>query len=664
MKINSLLVFLFLLAQAVTPLASVQTRFSQPGQVTNIQPPVLKWVHGGCDGIYCETSWYSSPAAADLYKDGHVEVIGGAYSLYILNGTDGSTIKKIDTSNDRIWPGVVVADLQPDGELEIVTARSGGILTVYDHHGNTLWTKTISPGNELRSMAVSDLDGDGSLEIITASTASSSQWYVFEPNGALRPSVWPQLNPKTDSNGYAAGCYNENIAAGDLNGDGRGEIIGPNDTHYIDAFNDDGSQLRASDIFGKRPDGTNKYWSQVGVHVDQAVDLRGYANCGVEHRPNFADSAPIIVDLDGDGTLEAVVVGNVYNCGTDPYTDLYQIPFIFTADRTRWKAGGFDWTVIPKPDSKAAPKIEDWTKIETVAPNPVAADLDGDGNKEILYASYDGRVHAYWLDKTEHGNWPYSVYQPNEGFIRFASEPAVADLDGDGKAEVIFASWTQKGSGHTGKLYILDYLGNPLQVVDLPLGEGTDWNGALAAPTLTDIDSDHELEVVLNTANSGLVAYDLPGTRTDGILWGTGRGSYLRSGALTPSSLTGSQTWVRPVLPVSSDTLTYTISVLNSGVLLPGVTLTDTLSTGQTILSGIYASSGEVSSNGSSIYWKGRVTTVPVTITFNAIVDPVIIGAKALTSTLLINNGHGSLTQRHTGVMVNGFQFYLPVIAR
>jgi uncharacterized repeat protein (TIGR01451 family) len=664
MKINSFLAFLFLFTQAVVPVAPMQTRLNQPGRATTIQAPILKWEHGGCNGIYCETGWYSSPAVADLDKDGSIEVIGGAYSLFILNGVDGSTINKIDSTNNRIWPGVVVADLQPDGELEIVTAKSGGFLTVYDHHGNILWTKTVPPGNELRSLAVADLDGDGSLEIITASTASSSQWYVFEPDGTVRPSAWPQLNSKTDPDGYAAGCYNENIAAGDLNGDGRGEIIGPNDTHYIDAFLDDGSQLRASDIFGKRPDGTNKYWSQVGVQVDQEADLRGYAYCGLEHRPNFADSAPIIVDLNGDGILETVVVGNVYNCGTDPYTDLYQMPFIFTADRTRWKAGGFDWTVIPTPDSGAAPKSEDWNKIEMDEPNPVAADLDGDGNKEILYASYDGRMHAYWLDKTEHGNWPYSVSRPSEGFIRFASEPAVADLDGDGKGEVIFASWAQKGSQHTGKLYILDYLGNPLQIVDLPPVGEADWNGALAAPTLADIDGDHELEVVLNTANSGLVAYDLPGSRTDGILWGTGRGSYLRSGALTPSSLSGSRTWVRPILPVPGDTLTYTISLRNPGVLLPGVTLTDTLSTGQAIQGTIDASSGEVSSSGSSIYWKGRVTTVPITITFNTLVDPLITGAKPLTSNLLINNGHGTLTQRQTGVVVNGLQFYLPVINR
>jgi len=42
------------------------------------------------------------------------------------------------------------------------------------------------------------------------------------------------------------------------------------------------------------------------------------------------------------------------------------------------------------------------------------------------------------------------VYDPAEGWKRFASEPAVADLDHDGFAEVIFASWVEKDSELTG----------------------------------------------------------------------------------------------------------------------------------------------------------------------------------------------------------------------
>jgi len=72
-----------------------------------------------------------------------------------------------------------------------------------------------------------------------------------------------------------------------------------------------------------------------------------------------------------------------------------------------------------------------------------------------------------------------------------------------------------------------------LREIDLPSAYGSpDWNGALAGPTLANIDGDPDLEVVLNTAHSGFVAYDLPGTANARILWGTGRGSYLRAGRI------------------------------------------------------------------------------------------------------------------------------------
>jgi hypothetical protein len=159
------------------------------------------------------------------------------------------------------------------------------------------------------------------------------------------------------------------------------------------------------------------------------------------------------------------------------------------------------------------------------------ADLDGDGLREILYSSYDGRLHAYWLDKTEHGNWPYEVTIPAQGYVRFASEPAVVDLDNDGSAEVLFTTWTEKGSDAVGQLIVLSGAGSLLHAVNLP-ASGDDWDGAMAAPTVANIDSDADLEVVVGTAHTGLVAYDLPGTANARVLWGTGRGSYLRAGAL------------------------------------------------------------------------------------------------------------------------------------
>jgi hypothetical protein len=55
-----------------------------------IQAAVLKWQRGGCYWSWCETGWYSSPAVADLDNDGTMEVIGSAYTIFVLNGKTGA----------------------------------------------------------------------------------------------------------------------------------------------------------------------------------------------------------------------------------------------------------------------------------------------------------------------------------------------------------------------------------------------------------------------------------------------------------------------------------------------------------------------------------------------------------------------------------------------
>ena len=85
-----------------------------------VAAPVLKWSYGGCiTGPYCQTGWYSSPAVADLDGDGQPDVVWGAYDVVSLNGATGG-LKWRATNPQRVWPGVVIADLTGDGNLEVV----------------------------------------------------------------------------------------------------------------------------------------------------------------------------------------------------------------------------------------------------------------------------------------------------------------------------------------------------------------------------------------------------------------------------------------------------------------------------------------------------------------------------------------------------------------
>jgi len=517
------------LATALAVLLSAPTAHAQ------VSAPVLKWQRGGCFASWCQTGWYSSPAVVDLDDDGQPEVIWGSYDLVVLNGADGS-VRARAANGSRVWPGVAVVDLTGDGTWEIVVGRGSDQLTVYRPSVSMgamtlteLWTRNPFGSGEVRTLAVEDLDGDGSLEIVVgrASSGGTEQLSVYEPDGSVR-SGWPARH--VGDPGYGAGMYNQNVSVGDLDDDGVMEIVGPTDTHYITTLDPDGEQIGVDAIYHPN---AGTVWAEVGVHVDQVADLRGYANCGTEHRPNFANMSPAIADLDGDGTNEIVVPGDVYNCAVgDGPGDLYIMPWILNLDRTRWVTSSYDWTVLPSPEAGSAPLIENYNVIESSVSNVVIADLDGDGEKELIFAAYDGRVHSYWLDKTQHGSWPYDI--PGADF-RFASEPIVADLDDDGQAEVIFTSWGEKAPVSIGQVHILDSAGNPLQAVTLPdsFSAGS-WNGGLGAPTIANIDADADYELVCGTSHSGVVAYDLPGSSGARILWGTGRGSYKRSaGPLT-----------------------------------------------------------------------------------------------------------------------------------
>lgn len=496
---------------------------AQQSESPSFGTPVLKWQRGGCEAGGCDTGWYSSPAIVDLDRDGTAEVVWGAYDVVSLDGATGS-VEWRATSGSRVWPGVAVADLTGDGTLEVIAGRGGDQLTVYNASGGVVWTRNPFGGGEVRTLALADLENDGQIEIVVgrASSGGTRQLSVYEPDGSVRTG-WPAR--RDGEPGFGAGMYNENVTVGDLNADGFREIVGPTDTHYITVLDRGGNQLLANAIYG-----ANKVWSQVGVHVDHSVDLIGFANCGTQHRPNFANCAPAIADVNLDGTFETIVPGDVYNCaiGDDINGDLYVMPWILNIDRTRWTGSGFDWTVLPAPAPGSGPLSEDFNVIENNVHNAVVADLDGDGLREILFPSYDGRLHCYWLDKTQHGNWPYDV--PGAG-IRFASEPAVVDLDNDGHAEIILTSWPEKAGAGTGALHVLDSLGNSLFTVNLPASfPSGDWNGGLAAPAVGNIDGDADVEIVVGTSSSGAVAYDMSNTAGARVLWGTGRGGRLRNG--------------------------------------------------------------------------------------------------------------------------------------
>ena len=112
----------------------------------------------------------------------------------------------------------------------------------------------------------------------------------------------------------------------------------------------------------------------------------------------------------------------------------------------------------------------------------------------------------------------------------FASEVVAADLDRDGKPELVFG--TYRPAVGSGRLVILSAAGRRLYDVRLP-HQRKDGNGVgvPAAPSIGDLDGDGALEIVLSTFDHGIDVFRVPGSGTNCLPWPTGRGGLLRNGA-------------------------------------------------------------------------------------------------------------------------------------
>src|SRR5262249_54197220 len=149
--------------------------------------------------------------------------------------------------------------------------------------------------------------------------------------------------------------------------------------------------------------------------------------------------------------------------------------------------------------------------------SPVIADLDGDGKPEILaHTNLNGCNHCLVALNAADGSikWtsPELEYDPTwnlyPGNYTYAGAPAVADLDGDGKAEVICGRTVINGADGTIKWVGTGGRGRAFNTADPSLYQ--DSFPDQEAPIAVDLDNDGKLEVV-----AGNTAYRADGT----IIW-------------------------------------------------------------------------------------------------------------------------------------------------
>ncbi len=275
--------------------------------------------------------------------------------------------------------GVGVGDLEGDGIPDIVTTTTSGAVVALSRTGAVKWVYAGTTVSAYNNPVFADADGDGDQEVAIGRV-------ILNADGTLRgecsggstslPSAWADLDGDGDLELSVGSTVCSDTGATVVAGSGRWAALGQLDADAgLEILSVSSSTLYANDTSG------TALWSA-------SLSTGG--------------GMPTVSDIDGDGANEVVVSAASY---------LYA----FEADGTQ------KWRIA----------ISD---LSSQAVSTSTFDFDGDGAAEIVHADEEnfrivnGRTGAELYRNANHGS----------GTLR--EMPVVADLDHDGQAEVILAS--------------------------------------------------------------------------------------------------------------------------------------------------------------------------------------------------------------------------------
>ena len=356
-------------------------------------------------------------------------------------------------------------------------------------------------------MSTTRLEANGQRDILVAVNDDGSAALGFPPNTTGTSGC--------DSACYVTGGYDQNIALGDLDGDGDDEIFATQDNAYLSMHEGDGRALDCAPIFDDR----TKFKGVRFLH-DYAEAQQGYADDQASAlQAHFTNSAPAIADLDGDGRRELIVLGSVQNAAQTNRllgVGLWAIH----PDGTRLDAFK---TPYHAPDYLAG--LWDYKDTNVVAATnqvSVAELFTERPGPELIFAGFDGRIHC--IDARAQQVWQ-SPYTTSDRVL--TGGVVVADLSRDGVPEIVFATYSPDAD--QSHLFVMSASGEILHRVPLPQ------RGAMAVPTIADVNGDGELEIILDLKDAedrtrSALVYTVPNSGSDCLLWPTGRGNWLRNG--------------------------------------------------------------------------------------------------------------------------------------
>lgn len=119
---------------------------------------------------------------------------------------------------------------------------------------------------------------------------------------------------------------------------------------------------------------------------------------------------------------------------------------------------------------------------------PALADLDGDGRMEIIING-ESRMYVFRHDGTNFPGWPRAT----QGNKDLSYSPAVGDIDGDGTLEILSCTIPYNSSLEYDSTYLYAWHSNGESVLGFPRSYGN----AFHTPVLYDVDGDGAAEIIM-----------------------------------------------------------------------------------------------------------------------------------------------------------------------
>ncbi len=365
-----------------------------------------------------ETRW-AWPTAEDAIE-GLLSATGPAVAGPLLDSTEDGLVDE----RDATW--VVVGFVREDPLLRAIVALDG-------RTGRPLWINAEEPAQG--TSAIADVDGDGLPEVIAVSTDDE----VIALRGADGALLWRSVPVPSGTRSIPV--------VTDLDGDGQAEVLAGGSVlsgmdgswlFSIDAL-DSWSMMSAADL---DRDGVQEILANGSVYDAEGGELWRSEEAG-------RSVAPAVLQVDDDDDGEVVWLGDTSFATYEP--DGEQLRSVQLGERDSdgpLCAGDFDgdgevevaWTQRNTLGLFELDGTERWAveATDSVLTTPCSGfDVDGDGVLEVLYSD----TASFRILRGVDGEVLYedNTHRSNTGF----EYPTVADVDGDGHAEILLVGSTE-----------------------------------------------------------------------------------------------------------------------------------------------------------------------------------------------------------------------------